>query len=48
MAIFFEQESQTFYLESKNVTYAFRVAPFGILQHLYYGKRIPREDLSFT
>ena len=46
--IYFEKENQTFYLESKNVTYAFRVHKLGFLNHLYYGKRIPREDLAFS
>ena len=45
--IYFEKENQTFYLESKDVTYAFRVHELGFLNHLYYGKRIPREDLEF-
>lgn len=48
MAIYFEKENQTFYLESKNITYAFRIHKFGLLNHLYYGKRIPREDLAFS
>ena len=46
--IYFEKENQTFYLESKDVTYAFRVHELGFLNHLYYGKRIPREDLAFS
>ena len=40
-------QSKTFYLESKDVTYAFRVDEYGHLQHIYYGKRIAREDLTF-
>ena len=46
--IYFNQESKTFYLESKDVTYAFRVHELGFLNHLYYGKRIAREDLAFS
>lgn len=46
--IYFEKENQTFYLESKNVSYVFCVQNLGFLNHLYYGKRIPREDLSFS
>ena len=45
--IYFDQESKTFYLESKDLTYAFRVHELGFLNHLYYGKRIAREDLEF-
>ena len=48
MGIFYQNETKTFYLESKNVTYAFRVHEFGFLNHLYFGKRIPREDLRFS
>ena len=45
--IYFDKGSKTFYLESKDVTYAFRVHELGFLNHLYYGKRIAREDLAF-
>ena len=44
--IYFDENLKSFYLESKNVTYAFCVNEYGFLQHLYYGKRIDREDLS--
>ena len=46
--IYVNQEIKTFYLESKGVTYAFCVHPAGFLQHLYYGKRIHKEDLGFN
>lgn len=46
--IYFEEKNKTFYLESKNVTYAFRIHELGFLNHLYFGKRIPREDLDFS
>ncbi len=46
--IYFNEDIKTFYLESKNVTYAFCVNQYGFLQHLYYGKRIEREDLNYT
>lgn len=46
--IYYEEESRTFFLESKDVTYAFCVTKFGFLNHLYYGARIAREDLSHT
>lgn len=48
MAIYYQEENKTFYLESKDVSYAFCVNEHGFLQHLYYGKRIAREDLSHT
>ena len=46
--IYFNEETKTFYLESKDVTYAFRVSERGVLNHLYYGGRVPREDLLYT
>ena len=46
--IYFDSEFQAFYLESKGVTYAFRVTEYGFLQHLYFGDRIDRKDLRYT
>ena len=48
MGIFFDNNSRTFYLESKGLTYAFGVSQYGFLEHLYFGKRIAREDLGQT
>ena len=42
MAIYVDEQTRTFYLESKNTTYAFCANPFGFLQHIYFGKRIAR------
>ncbi|MBP3313314.1 MAG: alpha-galactosidase [Oscillospiraceae bacterium] len=46
MSIYFDEQSRIFYLESKDTTYAFGVNPLGILEHLYFGKRVGR-DLAF-
>ena len=46
--IYFDEGTKTFYLESKDLTYAFRISPAKFLEHLYYGKRIGREDLTFA
>lgn len=46
--IFFDENTKTFFLESKDVTYAFSISKHGFLQHLYYGKRIAREDLAYS
>ena len=48
MSIFYEQNLKTFFLESKGLTYAFKISEFGFLQHLYFGKRIARESLAHT
>lgn len=47
MAIFFDKGNKTFYLESKDITYAFKIDECGFLEHLYFGKRIARDDLSY-
>lgn len=46
MAIYFDEQSKIFYLESKEITYAFGINPLGALEHLYFGKRVGR-DLCF-
>ena len=48
MAIYFDKELKTFYLEGKNTTYAFFINNFGYAEHLYYGKKIHRDYLLFT
>lgn len=40
MAIFFEEKSGIFTLNTANTTYQMRIDRFGILQHLYYGAKI--------
>lgn len=47
MSIYFEEKTKTFYLESKDISYIFCVTQWGFLNHLYYGKRIAREDLRY-
>jgi alpha-galactosidase len=46
--IFYHSDYRTFYLESLNTTYAFRINEYGYLQHLYFGKRIARDNLAFS
>lgn len=47
MAIFFDEQTKTFYLESKDTSYAFGIHECGCLQHLYYGKRVARDELRY-
>lgn len=47
MAIYFEEQNKIFYLEGKNTTYAFGIHSSGCLQHLYYGKKVGRDDLHY-
>lgn len=46
MSIYFNSENKTFYLESKDVTYAMKIHKYGYLEHIYYGARVGREDLE--
>ncbi len=48
MSIIFEQETQTFWLDGKDVTYSFFINPYGYAEHLYFGKKIPHESLMYT
>lgn len=45
MAISYVEKTRTFFIESKNTSYVFCVTPTGFLHHLYYGKKINKEDI---
>ena len=47
MSIFFDAKNRTFYLHTKNSSYVFCVSDFDALEHLYYGKRIPDDDVTY-
>ncbi len=47
MAVFFNEKTNTFYLEGRNSSYVMGISQTGYLQHLYYGERIPRDNLSY-
>ena len=40
MSIIYNIEKKAFLLNTKNSSYQFRVAEFGFLEHLYYGRRV--------
>ena len=48
MGIGFDSNLKTFFLESKEITYAFKINEYGFLQHLYFGRRIARDGLEHT
>ncbi len=48
MSIYYNEKSRTFYLDGKNVSYVFRINEWDYAEHLYYGERIPHDDLTFT
>ena len=48
MAIVFDKNSKTFFLDGKGITYAFTVNASGYPEHLYFGKTIAHDTLFFT
>ena len=47
MSILFNENNQQFHLQTKNSSYIFCVSDFQALEHLYYGKRIPQDDVKY-
>jgi len=48
MSIKFDASTKTFYLDGKNVTYAFFINNLGYAEHLYYGSTIPHDDIRYS
>ena len=48
MSIFYNEEFKTFFLDGKNITYAFRVNHLEYLEHLYFGKKIHHDNIAYT
>ncbi len=48
MAIYYSEDTRTFYLEGKSTTYAFFINQRGYAEHLYFGERIGRDDLRYS
>ena len=46
MAITFNETTKTFYLDGKDITYAFRINEYGYAEHLYFGKTVGHDELS--
>jgi len=47
MSIIVDEKNKIFHLETQNTTYQMGVGAYDILQHLYYGKRIEHENMSY-
>ena len=47
MPVLFDKTNRTFTIHTANSTYQFAVGPYGFLLHLYYGKRIENQDMSY-
>ncbi|MBQ7373496.1 MAG: alpha-galactosidase [Clostridia bacterium] len=42
----FNQKEQIFHLQTKNTSYVFCISDFNSLEHLYYGKKIPDDNVK--
>lgn len=47
MSVLYNEENRTITIHTENTTYQMRAEPNGFLQHLYYGRRVDEEDLSY-
>ncbi len=47
MAVKYNADSNTFILETRDTSYLMKVSRYGNLLHLYYGERIPDENLDY-
>jgi alpha-galactosidase len=47
MAVLFDKDRWLFTIHTARTTYQFMVGPWGFLLHLYYGRRVAREDMSY-
>ena len=47
MSIVFNESQKIFHLSTKNTSYAFCVSDFNALEHLYYGKKIPADNVKY-
>ena len=47
MAARYNAETKTFILETADSSYIMKVSRYGNLLHMYYGSRIPDEDLDY-
>lgn len=47
MGIFYNEKEKSFRLDAKNTSYMLKVIDDGYLAHVYYGKKVPDEDLGY-
>ena len=48
MSVTYIQETRTFFLDGKSITYAFHVNEFDCPEHLYFGRKLPHDDLRYA
>ena len=47
MAIHFNEKEKIFHIQTNNSSYVFCVAEHDALEHLYYGKQIPNDNIKY-
>ena len=47
MSIQYNEQSKLFHLQTKNTSYVLCVSNYNALEHLYYGKKIPADDIKY-
>ena len=47
MAITVNEQKRIFFLDGKDTTYAFMINEYNYAEHLYYGKRIGHDDITY-
>lgn len=47
MRIHFNEQTKIFHITTENTSYVLCIAEHGVLEHLYYGKRISGDDLKY-
>lgn len=47
MSILFNEKERIFHIQTKNTSYVFCVSDFNALEHLYYGKGIPDDNVKY-
>ncbi len=47
MAVRFDDKTKVFHLETNHTEYQFKIDEVGILQHLYYGRKLGGQDMSY-
>ena len=47
MSIIYNESAKIFKLTANDCCYMLKIAPLGYLAHVYYGKNLPDEDLTY-
>ncbi|MBQ8372505.1 MAG: hypothetical protein IJX38_06195 [Clostridia bacterium] len=48
MSVYFDKRTKSFFLDGKDVTYAFFIKSFGYAEHPYLGTKIPHDHPLYT